>query len=477
MFDVVVIGAGICGAMTARLLTEYGQKVCILERCPDVAMGTTKANSSIVHAGFDAEPGSLKARLNVRGSVMMEEIARQLGVKYRRIGALVVALGEEDKKTLSDLLEKGGINGVSGLEILERDELIKLEPGIADEVLCALHAPTSALVCPYELCIAAVGSAMDNGAELKLSFEVDKIERTDKGYIVGAGDKSVSARCVINCAGVYADEIARLVGDESFSIRPRRGEYLILDKECGNTVSHTVFRCPDEMGKGVLVTPTVDGNLFLGPTATDIDDKEDTSTTPEGFASIRARAVSQVKGIDFSKIIASFAGLRATGNTGDFIINMPLEGFVNVAAIESPGLSSAPAIAEYVRDMLEESGVEMRKDPNFKAERKSLHRFSTLSIEEKNAIIADRPEYGHIVCRCEGVSEGEILEAIRSNPRPSDVDGIKRRTRTGMGRCQGGFCTPYVIGLLARETGVDYGEISKFGGESLINIGRTKSDL
>ena len=474
MYDAVIIGAGISGALTARMLTQYGQKVCILEKAGDVAMGTTKANSAVVHAGFDAQPGTLKARLNVRGSELMEELCAQLGVKYSRIGALVAGFDDVDRKTLEMLLARGVQNGVKELKIVEGDELRQIEPGIGDDVKCALFAPTSAIICPYELCIAAAGSAMDNGAGLRLNFNVSSVERDGDGFVVSDGTEAVRGRFVINCAGVSSADVARLAGDDSFTVTPRKGEYLLLDKECGNTVSHTVFRCPSSMGKGVLVTPTVDGNLLLGPTAFNTQDMEDLSVSAGGIDEIKTRASQQVKGLAFNKVIASFAGLRSVGNTGDFIINEPVKGFINVAAIESPGLSSAPAIAEYVCDMLASDGARLEKREDFVSERKSVHYYKTLSTEEKNAIIADHPEYGHIVCRCETVSEGEILEALRRNPRPADVDGVKRRTRATMGRCQGGFCSPYILELLAKELGSDPADVTKFGGNSRILSGKTK---
>lgn len=474
MFDFVVIGAGVIGGMVARELTKYTNSVCILERGADVSLGATRANSAIVHAGFDAAPGSLKARLNVRGSKMMAEVCSDLGVKYKNNGSLVVGFNEEDEKTLIELCQRGITNGVDGVKVIYREEILKIEPNIGKEVSVALYAPTGAIVCPYELCMASVGCAMDNGAELKLNFEVKSIEVTDGGYKILSDSDSVYAKCVINCAGLYSDEVARMVGDDSFSIRPRRGEYMLLDREVGSHISSTIFRCPSKMGKGVLVSPTVDGNLLVGPTAEDIDDKEDTKTTAEGLMKVRTLANQQVDGIDFSKVITSFTGLRATGSTGDFIIGMPKYGFLNLAGIESPGLSSAPAIAEYAISILSDSGFEFSPRDDFNGKRRPMHFFSSLSVEEKNELIKRRPEYAHIICRCETVSEGEILDAIRTNPRPTDVDGVKRRTRASMGRCQGGFCTPYIIELLAKELGVDYTAVTKFGGESYLNLERTK---
>lgn len=475
MLDAVVIGAGVVGGLVARKLCEYGLSVAILEKEADVAMGATRANSAIVHAGYDAKEGTLKAKLNVRGSEMMEGVARELGVKYKRNGSIVVGFNDEDRKTLEGLLERGTKNGVNGLRILSRLELLMLEPNIGEGVTCALYAPTGAIVCPYELCMAAIGNAMDNGALLYLEYCVEKITESDGVYTVSSSDgRSISARYVINCAGVYSDEVASMVGDNSFSVKTRRGEYMLLDRECGSHVSATVFRCPSKMGKGVLVTPTVDGNLLIGPTAEDISDKEDTSTTAEGLARVRALASEQVSGIAFNKVITSFTGLRATGSTGDFIINSPKRGFINCAGIESPGLSASPAIAEYVLSLIEADGEKLTRREDFVPTRKPMHFFSELDTEGKNEVIREHPEYAHIICRCEGVSEGEILHAIRTNPKPTTLDGVKRRTRATMGRCQGGFCTPYIIDLLAAEMGVDYTEVTKSGGDSRINLGKTK---
>ena len=476
MLDAVIIGAGVVGAFVARSLSRYRLDVCVLEKEADVAMGATRANSAIAHAGFDAKEGSLKALLNVRGSEMMEETCKALGVKYNKCGSLVVGFSEEDRETLNSLLVRGEKNGVKELRIVERDELVKIEKNIGKSALLALYAPTGAIVCPYELCMAALGNAMDNGVSLKCDFTVSGIEKIDGGYrVLSEEGDSVEAKLVINCAGVYSDKIAKMVGDDSFNITPRRGEYMLLDKECGSHVSHTVFRCPTKMGKGILVSPTVDGNLLLGPTAEDIDDKSNTSTTAEGLSQVRALAAEQVDGIGFGKVITSFTGIRSTSDKGDFVINSPVPNFVNVAGIESPGLTSAPAIGEYVRELVCGLGVlNLEEKADFNPERRPSHWFSSLSIDEKNEVIKEHPEYAHIICRCELVTEGEILDAIRTNPKPRDLDGVKRRTRATMGRCQGGFCSPYIVELLANEMGCDYGDITKFGRKSIINVGKTK---
>ena len=476
MFDVAVIGAGVVGGAVARELSKYDLKVVILEKCSDVAMGATRANSAIVHAGYDAKEGTLKALLNVRGSEMMEQACSELGVKYKKNGSLVVGFNDEDKAHLEELLVRGNKNGVKGLRVIDREEILKLEKNIGESVTVALHAPTGAIVCPYELCMAAVGNAMDNGASLRCGFEVTKIEKTEGGYKVWSGDEFVEGKVVINCAGVYSDEVAAMVGDDSFKVHARRGEYMLLDRECGDLISHTVFRCPSKMGKGILVTPTVDGNILLGPTAEDIDDKTDTKTTQAGLDSIRAKATEQVSGVNLGKVITSFTGLRSVGSTGDFIIN-ERDGFINVAGIESPGLTSSPAIGEYVLDMIRGMGVNLTEKANYNPNRRPMHYFKELDVEGKNEVIRNHPEFAHIICRCETVSEGEILEAIRTNPKPSDIDGVKRRTRATMGRCQGGFCTPYIVELLAKELGIKYEEVTKFGGKSYVNVGKTKEEV
>ena len=475
-YDIVIIGAGVVGGMVARTLAKYDLSLCILEKENDVAMGATKANSAIVHAGFDAKEGSLKAKLNVRGAELMPTVAKELGVKYKRNESLVVAF-EHERGEVEKILERGIRNGVKGLRIVEKEELQRLEPHINPDLACALLAPTGAIVCPYELCIAAVGNAMDNGAELKRNFCVEKIEKKEGGYVITAeSGETVEAGIVINSAGVYSDKIAAMTGDGDFTVHPRRGEYMVLDKECGGFTQRTVFHTPTKMGKGILVSPTVDGNLLLGPTATDITDKEDNSTTAEGFAELFSKTGDNVAQIPFHKVITSFCGLRSVGSTGDFIIKHR-EGVITLGGIESPGLSSAPAIAEYVEDMLKnEMGMRAPLKASYDPIRKPAHAFRELSMAEKNEIIKKDPRYGRIVCRCEGITEGEIVEAIHTAPGATDVDGVKRRTRSGMGRCQGGFCSPTVVEILARELGGAFEDVTKFGKGSVINYGKTKGD-
>ncbi len=475
IYDVAIIGGGVVGGMIARKLASYKLKICILEKESDVGMGATRANSAIVHAGFDAKEGTLKALLNVRGSEMMEDVARELGVKYKRNGSLVIGFSDEDRVALEALCERGIKNRVKGVRVVDRDELKALEPNISDNALCALYAPTGAIICPYELTIASIGNAMDNGADLLLNFPVDSIVRNGEVYEISSKNETVCAKHVINAAGLYSEEIAKMVGDDSFNVHARRGEYILLDRECGDIAKHTIFRVPSKMGKGILVSPTVDGNLLLGPTSEDIENKDDKQVTRHGLDKVIKEAGENLSvRVPINKSITSFCGLRAVGSTGDFIINSNVKNVINVAGIESPGLSSAPAIAEYVADMLGNMGLELIPNENFNPIRAPKHAFRDASLDEKNEYIKRDSAYGRIICRCETVSEGEILDAIRSNPPALTVDAVKRRTRSGMGRCQGGFCGTYVMELIAKERGIPFEKVTKSGGNSTMVIGKTK---
>ncbi len=474
MFDVVVIGAGVVGGFIARELSRYNLKICILEAENDVAMGASRANSGIVHAGFDAKEGSLKATLNVRGSEMMEKVCSELGVKYKRNGSMVIGFNDDDEKVLNELLLRGEKNGVKRLSLISGEKARALEPSLSSTVRCALRAETGGIVCPYELTIAAIGNAMDNGAELKTSFRVEEIKEENGFYKVYSGENFVEGKYIVNASGIYSDKVASMAGDNSFSVHPRRGEYILLDKECGKMLGHTIFRTPSKMGKGILVSPTVDGNILLGPTSVDIFDKEDKSTTTEGFEKIIKEASENIVSIPFGKIITSFAGLRAVGSTGDFIISSPQKNFLSLGGIESPGLTAAPALGEYIVNILQEQGLKTEQNIKFSPYREAMHKFRDSDINEKNEYIMKDKSYGKIVCRCEGVSEGEILKAIRTNPKPTDLDGVKRRTRAQMGRCQGGFCSPYIIELLAKELKLPEDRVTKCGGASKMILGRTK---
>lgn len=475
MYDVVIIGAGVIGAMTARELCRYNLSVCVVERANDAAAGASRANSGIVHAGFDAKPGTLKAKLNVKGSEMMEKTAEELGVPYKRNGSLVIGYDDGDKGVIENLYRQGIENGVRGLKIIDGGQLHSIEPNVSKAAVCALDAPTGAIICPYELTIAALGNAIDNGAEFLRNFEVSGIEETDSCAVILAADgRRIEAGYIVNAAGTHTDEIAAMLGDNSFAIHPRRGEYLLLDKECGGMVSKTIFRTPTKKGKGILVSPTVDGNLILGPTAEEQEDKDDVSTTQAGLADVLSQVGGEAEGIPVRQVITSFAGLRAAGDTGDFILKTFGKRTVHAAGIESPGLSASPAIAEYIIGLLKGLGMKAGRNTSFEPRRKAAHWFRSLTLEEKDKYIKENPLFGKMVCRCEGVSEGEILEAIRREPKALDLDGVKRRTRSGMGRCQGGFCSPRIVELLAEEQNIPVERVTKSGGESYIVIGKTK---
>ena len=475
MFDVVIIGGGVIGGTILRETQKYNLSACLLEKESDVAMGASRANSGIVHAGFDAPVGSLKAKFNVLGNLMMQAYAKELGVKYKNNGSLVVAFNEQEKIELNALKERGEKNGVKGLKILDREQLFKKEPNISKDAVAALFAPTGGIVCPYKLTIAAIGNAMDNGAQLLTEFEVVKISKTEKGFLIESADgKIVETKLVINCAGLAGGKIAELFGDNSVIINARRGEYILLDRECNGFVNSTLFFTPTKKGKGILVSPTVDGNIILGPTADEVDQKE-VETTMLGLQTVKEKATFMCPTVPLGSTITSFAGARAYSDRHDFIIeHSSVKGLINCVGIESPGLTSAPAIAKYVVEELVSKFFKLVKNPNFNGQRIADDIFENLSVEEKNQIIKQNSAYGKIVCRCEKITEGEIIRAIRTNPKATTVDGIKRRTRSGMGRCQGGFCQPQIVWLLAEENGVEVDKITKNGKGSYILVGVSK---
>ena len=475
MFDVIVIGGGVVGGLILRELTKYKLNACLLEKASDVAMGASKANSGIVHAGYDATVGSLKAKFNVEGNKMMEGVCADLGVKFRRNGSLVVAFSEGEMETLYALKARGEENGVEGLEILSQEQLRQMEKNISDDALGALHASTGGIVCPYELTIASIGNAMDNGASLMTEFEVCAIEKTEGGYAVKSQDgQTVEGKIVINCAGLYGGKIAEMVGDTDIQIGARKGEYILLDRESGDFVSHTLFFTPTKLGKGILVTQTVDNNILLGPTAE--EGEASTQTSAKGLSFVIEKARKMCKNPPLFNTITSFAGIRAYSDRHDFVIeeSKSAKGVIHCAGIESPGLTASPAIAKYVVETLVGGMLTLEKNETFDGTRMPDDFFKHLSMEKKNEIIKNDPSYGRIICRCEQVTEGEILRAIRQNPPAKDIDGVKRRTRSGMGRCQGGFCQPYVAELIAKERGIALTSVTKNGKGSDLLTGVTK---
>ena len=468
-FDILIAGAGVTGGMIARELSRYQLTVCLLDKANDVATGATKANSGIVHGGYDPEPGTLKAQLNASGVELLFEAAKQLNVPHKRNGSMVCAFAQEENHIIDRLYERGQINGIPGLEILTGDQARELEPELSDKVTKALLVTNSGIVCPYELTIAAVGNAMDNGVELKRNFAISDIAKIGEGFVVSAADgRKVQGKYLINCAGSFADDLAAMVGDKFYQIIPRAGEYMLLDKAEGVRVSRTIFQTPGKEGKGILVTPTNHGNLLTGPTATEVEHGESTETTGAQLAYVQRMGAKSVPGVNFRQVITSFTGVRASVAGGDFIIKMSdkVDGFVHVAGIDSPGLTCCVSIAKYVLDILKDAGVQLAEKENWNGTREDMHAFAKMSIEEKNEVIKNNPSYGKIICRCETVTEGEIIAAITKNPVALDIDGVKRRTRSGMGRCQGGFCSSYVMKLIAQHTGTDMTDVTKNGAGS-----------
>lgn len=461
-YDAAIIGGGVIGCAIARELSRYDLRICVVEREEDVCSGTSKSNSAIVHAGHDAVPGSLKARFNVEGNRMMSELAKELDFSFLRNGSLILCFSEEEMPALKKLYEKGKKNGVPDLSILTGAEVRAMEPNVTDTVVAALYAPTGGIVCPFGLTIALAENACDNGVEFFFNTEVKEIERTVTGYDLKAENSVIHTAYVINAAGVYADVFHNMVSENKLHITARKGDYCLLDKEAGTHVSHTIFQLPGKMGKGVLVTPTVHGNLLTGPTAADVEDKEETRTTAKELSEIMEKSAWGVKNIPFRQVITSFSGLRAHDDSDDFVLGEVLDapGFFDAAGIESPGLTSAPAIGVYVADLVAgKAGAAKKK--NFQGTRRGILNPQKLSLKERAELIKKNPQYGTIICRCEGISEGEIVDAITRTLGAVSLDGIKRRVRAGMGRCQSGFCTPKTMEILARETNRKMEDICK----------------
>lgn len=480
-YDVAVIGAGVTGCAVARELSRYELRVCVLDKEEDVCSQTSKANSAIVHAGYDAAPGTMKALLNVEGNRLMEELSRELDFEFVRNGSLVLCFREEDRPKLEALYERGVKNGVPDLCILGKKEVRRMEPNIEDTIVAALYAPTGGIVCPFGLTIALAENAAVNGVEFLLETAVRRIGKEEDGFAIETETKGraqtglIHATYVVNAAGVYADAIHNMVSARKLHITARKGEYCLLDKQAGTHVSHTVFQLPNELGKGVLVTPTVHGNLLVGPTALDTEDKEGTNTSQNGLNEALQKAALSVRSLPVRQIITSFAGLRAHEDGGEFVIGEPEDapGFFDAAGIESPGLSCAPALGLHLAEAIAKKADAAVK-ADFVSCRKGILRPERLSFAERKELIAEKPAYGNIICRCEGISEGEILDAIHRPLGAKTLDGVKRRTRAGMGRCQSGFCAPKTMEILSRELSVPLDDICKNNRDSRMITGRKK---
>ena len=477
-YEIIIIGAGVSGSAIARELSRYDVKCLVVDKEEDVCCGTSKANSAIIHAGYDAANGSMMAKMNVEGNAMMTKLAADLDIPFKRNGSLVLCFSEEDMPGLEKLYNNGMANGVPNLQILNKEEVMKMEPNVSNDIYAALYAPTGGIVCPFHLNMAMAENACANGVEFKFDTEVLNIEKIEDGFVVRTNQGEFTTDYVINAAGVYADQFHNMVSEKKIHITPRRGEYLLLDKTAGNHVSSTIFSLPSKFGKGVLVTPTIHGNLLVGPTATDIEDKEGVCTSAEGLNAVITKAGITVKNLPLRQVITSFAGLRAHEDNHEFILGEVEDapGFIDCAGIESPGLSSCPAIGKYIADIMKDK-MNLKEKDEFIETRKGILNPAKLSLEERNKLIQENPAYGNMICRCEMITEGEIIDAVTRPLGAKSLDGVKRRTRAGMGRCQGGFCSPRVMEIIAKERGVSMTEVTKAGGESKLIVGINKESF
>lgn len=473
MVDVVIVGGGVCGCSLLYELSRYKLSAVLVEKENDVSVGTTKANSAIVHAGYDPHPGTKMARYNVEGNALIKELCEKLDVPYKQIGSLVLAFDADQDALVRELFDRGTQNGVPGMKVLSAAEVREMEPNVSPEVTSALYAPSAGIVSPWELAIALAETAVKNGAQVELNSEVTSIQPIDGGFRVTAGGKEIDTRFVVNAAGIWSDKINDMAAPHTFTVSANKGEYFLLDKSQGTLVNHVIFQCPSKVGKGVLVSPTVHGNLIVGPNAEDAE-KDDLGTTGDGLAFVRKMALRSVPDINFRDSIRNFAGLRANTEIDDFLVGeTEQKGFFNIAGIKSPGLTSAPAIARDVVRMLGKAGLTLDPKETFVDERHVV-RFKHLSHEERAAAIAKNPLYGQIVCRCETITEGEIVDALHRPLPPCSIDGVKRRCGSGMGRCQGGFCGPRVQQIIARELGIPQEAVMMDRAGTAVITGETK---
>ncbi|MGY3749098.1 NAD(P)/FAD-dependent oxidoreductase [Vagococcus acidifermentans] len=476
MYDVTIIGAGIIGSAIAYELGKYQLDVCVLEAENDVSVGTTKANSAILHAGYDPKPGSLNAKLNVEGSVLAKTLCEKLDVPRKEIGSLVIAFSEEDLGTINKLYERGIKNNVAGVRLIAPEEILAMEPNLNKDVFGALYAPTAAIVNPWEYALALAETASKNGITFMFNRKVTGIDTEDGYYTLHTNAETIDSRLVINAAGVHAEDIHKMVAEPSFKTIPCRGEYYLLDLEESGTVNHVIFQCPTKVGKGILVSPTVHGNIIVGPNAEDIDSElldtgADLANTIDGLADVAAGARLSVPAINLGNSIRNFSGVRANTDQEDFIIEQVIDGFYDVAGIKSPGLTAAPAIALHLLDIMIADGLKLTEKDSYVDERKRVH-FDEATIEEKQQLISENPDYGRIICRCENITEGDIRRCLKNELPAVSVDGVKRRTLAGMGRCQGGFCGPRVVDIIADELGISPTDVDldKFGSRILTGV-------
>ena len=476
MYDIIIIGAGVNGGLLAHRLSKYDLKVAVLEKDNDVANEATSANSAIVHSGHDPKTGTLKAKLNLRGNELFEDLCNELKVDFERNGAFVVACSEEELAKLDELYKQAKDRNIP-VRMIDRDEAIRLEPNLSDNVIKAIDLPTTGLVSPWEVTIAAMEDAVNNGVDLFLSNKVVAISKKDGYFDVTTNQSVYQAAIVINSAGIYADDIYRLVSNQaSYTIKPRRGEYYVLDRAERPVVKRTIYPLPSDKGKGVLVVPTIHHNILLGPNSDFISDKEGKDNTAEALAYVKREVSKTVKNIPMHTVIRTYVGLRATPEDYDFTIeeSKDVPGFVNLIGIESPGLASAPAISEYVVENIIKKIRPIKEKTTPRVERRPWVILNRMSIDEKQRWFEKDKRFGQMVCRCELVSEGEIIDVIHRNVGAKTVKAVKRRVRAGAGRCQGGFCEPRVINILARELNISPTDVLLDADDSKILVGKTK---
>ena len=473
MFDVIIIGGGVVGAAVAAHLSKKKGKFLLLEKNEDVCTETTKANSGICHGGYDAEPGSLKAKFNILGNQMMDEESKLFAFPYKKIGSLVLCHDEKDLDKLEALYQQGLANGVKGMKILNRDQTLEIEKNITEDVVASLYCEEAGILDPFLMNIAYAEVSNINGVDYKFNTKVEKIEKAQDYWILHTNKGDFETKAVINCAGLYSDEIHNQISDTKYEIKARRGEYLLLDKETAGFVKHVMFNLPTEKGKGILVTPTIDNNTLVGPTSDFVDDKNDRRSTRERLEEVIEKSNHTVKDVPVRMVITSFSGNRAHEVGGDFIIGESEEGFFDCVGIESPGLTSSPAIGKYMADLVGDK-YGFAENEDFTYDRKPIPKTCEMSLEEHSELIKKNKLYGKIICRCESVTEGEIVDAINRPLGARTVDGIKRRVRASAGRCQGGFCLPHLMEILARELGEDMSDVVKNSKESYYVDGRVK---
>ena len=473
-YDVIIVGAGVIGATIARNLSKYNLNTLVLEKNNDVGDETSCANSAIVHSGYDPHPGTLKAELNVKGCEMFTKVCEELDVELKRIGSLTVATNEEEEATLVKLLENGKENGVD-VRIVGQDELRKMEPFITKKATCALYAKDAGIINPFELVVALMENAIDNGVTLNLEEEVTNIKKNDKGFIVYTNKGEYEANVVVNCAGVNSDIINNYVSDVKEEILPRKGEYYVLDHFNNPYVSHTLFSVPSSKGKGVLVSPTTHGNFLIGPSSEFVGDRSDKGTDSLTLKEVLNQAYRLVDEIPMQHLIREFSGLRAYHKSNDFVINSPVPGFINMLGIQSPGLASSPAIGEKAISMIKEC-INLVEKKDYNPRRRPLYRVNNLTLEEREALIKKDPRFGQMVCRCEQVTMGEVVDCIHRSCGARTIKGVKKRVRPGFGKCQGGFCEPLIMKILCDELGKSPLDIRYTSSGSYILLEKTKGE-